>query len=234
MLLAKSEKTKLMLSQRDTSLGAKDRQILIMCNGSRSYKELVVMLGVSVKPVLDRLIQDGLLIDASKALASNRGVFSQTGTFYASDFASQGASKIGELSEPPSATQSGGLSSIRDSLATDRADLTALQDRPASLNSRGKRSIAASKMYVINLLQMHRDLDSSTLAVNIHTSEDEQQLVSCILASLRFVTRKAGVDYGKRVTEQLSNILPESYLADLEAFSNEFLFQQPSVVVKEN
>ncbi len=234
MLLAKTEKTKLMLSQRDPSLGAKDRQILIMCNGVRSYEELVGMLGREAKPLLDRFIQSGLLMDATQALKSNSGVFSKTGTFYISDFASSGARKTTGSRGRPLQTHAAQLSSRSASLATDRAPLAIEQDKPASTNNRGKRSIAASKMYMINLLQMHRDLDSSTLAVNIHTSEDEQQLVACILASLRFITRKAGLAYGKRVAEQLSNILPEAYLPDLYAFTEECLLEQSSVVVAEH
>ncbi len=233
MLLAKTEKSKLMLIQRDASLGAKDRQILIMCNGIRTYSELVDMLGQDVKPILDRFIKTGLLMDASQALKNNAGVFSQTGTFYASDFPNSGASKSAGVRSRLLQTHVAAPSSRTAPLATDRAPLATEQDQPASTNNRGKRSIAASKMYMINLLQMHRDLDSSTLAVNIHTSEDEQQLVACILASLRFITRKAGLAYGKRVAEQLSNILPEAYLPDLDAFTNEYLLEQPSIVVTE-
>jgi hypothetical protein len=233
MLLAKTEKSKRMLSQRDASLGAKDRQILIMCNGIRTYDELVGMLGRDVKPVLDQLIQSGLLMDASRALKSNSGVMSQTGTFHSSDFVNSGANKGASSPKTSTHASSKPLTSMSAPLTTDRAALTPAQDKPISTSSRGKRSIAASKMYMINLLQMHRDLDSSTLAVNIHTSEDEQQLVACILASLRFITDKAGRDYGKRVSEQLSNILPESYMPDLDAFRNEFLLDQPYVVVIE-
>jgi hypothetical protein len=237
MLLAKTEKAKLMLSQRDPSLGAKGRQILIMCNGARSYNDLVEMLGRDAMPILDQFIKNRLLMDTSQALKSNSGIFSPTGTFYSSDFANSGTGKAASLSgKVPLAPLSNHapLSSMSAPLSTDRAALTASQDKPVSTNSKGKRSIAASKMYMINLLQMHRDLDSSTLAVNIHTSEDEQQLVACILASLRFVTHKAGLQYGQRVTEQLRNILPESYLPDLDAFNNEVLLHQPPFVVTEN
>jgi hypothetical protein len=223
MLLAKSEKSKWMLSERDASLGAKDRQILIMCNGRRSYQELTELFGPDVQQTLDRFIKNGLLIDASKVLENDKGVLSQTGTFYASELAE---------SKPKRSTHSGTAAAAKPSTSVaNRTDPTAklrdtaalANDPPIQLNKSGKRSIAASKMYMINLLQMHRDLDSSALAVNIHTSENEQQLVICILASLRYVNRKAGSEYGNRIAEQLSQILPENYLPDLDEVRKDLL-----------
>ncbi len=232
MLLAKTEKTKLMLSQRDSSLGAKDRQILILCSGTRTYDELVEMLGREIEPLLNRFIGNGLLVDVSRALRNDSGAMSQTGTFYSSELQNLAAKVAAVVREKPVRTSSTPSQLMAVSASTDRDVIpTASQGAPVSLSSRGKRSIAASKMYMINLLQMHRDLDASTLAVNIHTSENEQQLVASVFASLRFVTNKAGLPYGMRVAEQLSNILPEIYLPSLREFTSENLTEQPSILV---
>jgi hypothetical protein len=232
MLLAKSEKAKLLLSQRDASLGAKERQILIMCNGARTYQELTGLFGSDVKPILDRFMGNELLIDASKALVSERGVFSKTGTYYASDFTIQEATNSASYKETDKVAKAA-HGAPKTQAVSKPAELKLISDKPVSLNSKSKRSIAASKMYMINLLQMHRDLDSSTLAVNIHTSENEQQLVSCILASLEFIARKGGHDYCKRIANQLSNILPETYLPALEALVEDGFNQASPMLMNE-
>ncbi len=235
MSLAKTEKAKVMLSRRDGSLGAKERQILIMCNASRQYDEFIQLFGDDVKPILDGLIRQGLVMDAGRTSVHEHGAFSQTGTYYSSEFMSSGAFrsdfKSSQSSVHPgkqatttaSSSNSRAITEAQKDLSTSKMSQVRAESATSGSQTRGRRSLAASKMYIVNLLQMHRDLDSSTLALNIQTSADEQQLITSILASLRYICGKAGMSYGQRVVEQLTNTLPEVYLPELMAFVDEHM-----------
>jgi hypothetical protein len=247
MSLAKTEKAKIMLSRRDGGLSAKERQILIMCNASRSYDDFVKLFGSDVELTLDRLIRGALIMDVQPREIQDHGALSQTGTFYSSELKSsdrmrfepqdaqtpsffaplaEGASPTSKASSASAPTSNRGKSSTEP--ASQKPSVEAAR---GDTKIRGRRSIAASKMYIVNLLQLHRDLDASTLTLNLHTSEDEEQLFACILASLHYISAKAGSEYCRRVCSQLEGTLPEAHLPGLAAFVKDVLNDSPSFLV---
>jgi len=94
---------------------------------------------------------------------------------------------------------------------------------------RQRRSMAATKMYMIDLLQLMRDSGASSLAVSIQTSADEIELVYHLLDSLRYIAGRAEPSYVERVGERIAQILPESYLEPLEATLAEVLAGRSTV-----
>ena len=77
--------------------------------------------------------------------------------------------------------------------------------------------MAATKMYMIDMLQLMRDPGASSLAVSIQTSADEGELVYHLLDSLRYIASRAEPSYVERVGERIAQILPDPYLEPLGA-----------------
>ncbi len=248
MSLAKTEKGRTALLNRDTSLGPRERQILVMCDGKRKYIDFLQFFGDDIKPLLNRLMVQGYMLDVDTAALTQPDAMSQTGTFrsdgrgIARDASNAVArhqathSDLAPLSQPPSRydinsdfgsstlaplTGPAPLSTQPGFSPTSVAAL-AVAAAPAT---RSRRSMAATKMYMIDMLQLLRDMDSSSFAVSIQTSQDEADLVANVLDALRYITRKSGPSYGKRVSERLGAMLPEAYLPDLD-FMNAELFPE--------
>lgn len=57
MLLTKTELGKLALQNRDPTLSPRDRQLLILCNGSRSTTSLCSLMGSGTSQALHRLME---------------------------------------------------------------------------------------------------------------------------------------------------------------------------------
>jgi len=85
--------------------------------------------------------------------------------------------------------------------------------QPATRTSR--RSLAASKMYLIDMLQLQRDPESVSLRAEIQTSPSEVELVYRMMKGLRHLQDVATVSYARRVGERLAEILPEQHLPHL-------------------
>lgn len=94
--------------------------------------------------------------------------------------------------------------------------------------ARTRRSVAATKMYMIDMLQLLRDMDASSIAVSIQTSADEDELVAHVLGALRYIRRKSGPSYARRIAERLAEMLPEAYLPALAALVDQFEPAQPA------
>jgi len=84
---------------------------------------------------------------------------------------------------------------------------------PARVTSR--RSLAASKMYLIDMLRLQRDPESVSLRAEIQTSPSEDELVYRMMKGLRHLQEVATVSYARRVGECLAEILPEQHLPHL-------------------
>jgi hypothetical protein len=98
----------------------------------------------------------------------------------------------------------------------------------AATPARTRRSVAATKMYMIDMLQLLRDMDASSIAVSIQTSADEDELVAHVLGALRYIRRKSGPSYARRIAERLAEMLPEAYLPALAALVDQFEPAQPA------
>lgn len=100
------------------------------------------------------------------------------------------------------------------SIASKAEAATAPMSLPARVTSR--RSLAASKMYLIDMLQLQRDADSASLRAEIQTSPSEDELVYRMMKGLRHLQDVATASYARRVGDRLAEILPEQYLPRLD------------------
>jgi hypothetical protein len=73
-------------------------------------------------------------------------------------------------------------------IQTTSAALAMPSVQPVSARASSNRSWAASKMYLVSILQLQRDVDSASLAVGLHTSTDAESIFSAILQSLAHIS----------------------------------------------
>lgn len=78
-----------------------------------------------------------------------------------------------------------------------------------------RQSLAASKMYMIGLLQMLRDAEAVRLAVSLHGAQDADELRQTIVEALVFVHRRSGAEYAARVAQQVLEMFPQGTLPAL-------------------
>ena len=90
---------------------------------------------------------------------------------------------------------------------------------PTPPQAGSRRSLAGTKMYIVDMLQRMRDMDSSAMAVTIHTSADEMEFIDNVVVAVRLIVRKSGSSYGTRVIDKLQEIVPVVYLPALVALS---------------
>lgn len=86
----------------------------------------------------------------------------------------------------------------------------------SSPRAASRRSLAASKMYVVDMLQLQRDPESASLRAEIQTSPSEEELVYRMMKALRHLQAVAATSYAQRIGERLAEILPEHYLPRLD------------------
>jgi hypothetical protein len=84
-----------------------------------------------------------------------------------------------------------------------------------------KRSLAATKMYMMDMLQLLRDMDASAMAVSLHTSESEAEFIANILSAVRLIAFKSGASYALRVLSKVGEIVPQPHLHMVEALASE-------------
>lgn len=94
-------------------------------------------------------------------------------------------------------------------------DATPVAAAPAA--STARRSLAASRMYLLDMLQLQRDPHSAALHARIQRSLGEEGVAESLLDAFRHLQAVASSGYAKRVGERLAEILPEAYLSGLQA-----------------
>lgn len=80
------------------------------------------------------------------------------------------------------------------------------------------RSIAAAKMYVVDMLQLQRGPEAAAIATAIRGCRDQDELAAHMLRALRFIHSVANPSLSRRVADRLAEIMPEQYLAELDVF----------------
>ncbi|MCV2419609.1 hypothetical protein [Paucibacter sp. DJ2R-2] len=95
---------------------------------------------------------------------------------------------------------------------------TAAAVAPAQVSAQAeRRSSAAAKMYIVDVLQMIRGPEAQALAALVHTSGTEEELMEAldqVLERLAVLTRPR---YALRVCQHLQTVLPHSALLRLAA-----------------
>ncbi len=186
MIWVKTERGRALLSDR-RALSPRERQLLVLADGRRSTAELSRWLGFSVEPVLNELVSNGYLERA------------------------RGQWTTATPPDRPPAREGGplmpALSPVAAPVAADKPGNASLGD--------SRRSLAASKMYVVSLMQMLRDADAASLAVSLHCAQAPEELVDVLAASLAYMHQRSGPDYAARVAARLMEVMPKDHLPAL-------------------
>ena len=91
-------------------------------------------------------------------------------------------------------------------------------EAPAATPASSRRSIAAAKMYVIDMLQLQRGPDAAAIAAAVRICRDQDELAAHMLRALRYIHGVANPSLSRRVADRLAEIMPEQYLAELDVF----------------
>lgn len=221
MSLVKTEKGRGALINRDVGLTHRERQILVMSDGKRTRQEMRKLFVADVTDDFKRLFSLGMLIDISETAITPANM-SATGTFRTSalsDFQVQTQYKdtLGFSSTLPTALPAPSAPSA-PLIAIPQASAIGLK---ASTAPKARRSMAAAKMYMIDILQRMRDMDSPAIAVAIQTSQDEADLAANLINASRYIFKKSGGSFGHRVFDKLYETIPEIYLDEMNVLAFE-------------
>ncbi len=80
-----------------------------------------------------------------------------------------------------------------------------------------RRSLAATKMYMLDMLQLQRDAESAEIKASIRTSIGPEATVAAVLQGLQHIQRIANPSYSRRVFDRVAEMIPEEALPILQA-----------------
>lgn len=80
-----------------------------------------------------------------------------------------------------------------------------------------RRSLAASKMYLLDMLQLQRTPEAAELRATIQCADGPAQQVDALLHAMGQLLLSNATSYGPRVAARLAEILPEEALPRLQA-----------------
>lgn len=220
MLLAKTDKARTAIQNRDAGLSAQERHILIVSNGQRSLNDIVSMLGPATLAPIDRLLRDGYL----------QGVAGERAAEQAATVAGQGvsaflrasrdlAARVQERAQAAiEATTAAPAPAVPPAPTGTLAEQVATLPPPPPVPRVGpRRSMAAAKMYMLDMLQLQRSVEAATLKVAIQSSSRADEVLASLVESLRHLRSVTTESYYTRVTSRLSEVLPEELVPRLAA-----------------
>jgi len=223
MLLYKTEKAREVLAAGPSAgLALQDRRILILTDGKRSLNQVMAMLGADILPAIDRLMREGYFI-RDDAVAANPATAGRppalggavTGLLRAATEAVQARTEPIRAATP--ATPAIEAAPITVAPTSPQIATTAAVPRPPPGT---RRSLAASKMYLLDMLQLQRSAEAAELRAAIQCSEPAQ-LVDTLFQALRVLVGTSTQSYGERIVNRLAEMLPEETLPRLEALRAE-------------
>jgi cell division septation protein DedD len=88
---------------------------------------------------------------------------------------------------------------------------------PAPKPPAAKRSYAATRMYMLDMLQLQRGDDARAIRAALQASAGHDAQVVVVVQALQYIGRVATPSYGRRVFERVAEILPEEALPALTA-----------------
>ncbi|KAB8163256.1 hypothetical protein FKV24_017920 [Lysobacter maris] len=197
MLLHKTPKAHAALTGHSARLSTVERRALIISNGQRDLDEIVGLLGGDARAAVERLLREDYLVANRRPRSPLDAAASMP----------KGAPQApARLPHDTPAPAFGATATPSPAAATQQ-----------SLRSAPRRSLAASKMYVIGLLQLLRNADAAALAATLQASRDPDGTVAGMLDALRHIHATCNPSYTHRVADRLTEILPESHLLALHA-----------------
>ena len=196
--LAKTEAGREALAQR-SGCSPRERQVLILCDGRKTWGDFVELLGQPVLPVLASLQHKGLVLSMTPML-EKLAEFSDTGTWLAAE---SGGTAREPLSQSDQVTRAG---------RTDSTRVEAAGAAPSRLQSHHTRSLAASKMYLVDVFRKQRSAAAHSHLLLLQSAVDGDALVQAMLPALAFLLSESGASYASRVLTQVMATLPEAQL----------------------
>lgn len=211
MLLTKTEKARIALASNAAgALSLAQRRILILTDGRRSIEQIMAMLGPQILGDLDLLLRDGYLSTDARAAVRDAGIGQRL---------RDAAGRIAGATPAPAAAQA------RVPVHTPATDARTRVAPPAtaSVGTRAgtRRSLAASKMYVLDLLQTQRDLRIAECRTDIQCAQDEAATVVALLDGVRQLIPLVSAGMSARILARLDDVLPEAYLPALRSLESE-------------
>ena len=217
MLLHKTEQARAALSDtRSGDLSLHHRRILILTDGKRSINDLMAMLGNGILGDIDALMRAGYLAttDAASPRASSGAGLGQRLRDAAARLRPAGADVAGE-------EQTTAAAALEAPALSDDARAAPRHATERTIATASRRSLAASKMYVMDLLQMQRDLRIAECRTEIQCAQDETAAVVALLDGVRHLIPLVSAGMATRILARLDEVLPEPYLPALRALQSE-------------
>lgn len=171
-----------------SGLALQDRRILILADGRRTLDQLCAMLGNDILPRVERLEREGYLAPTGLRAPQPRAQ-------PATPHPQRPAPAPAPASPPPQASA--------------RAAAPPATER--------RRSLAASKMYLLDMLQLQRSAEAVELSTAIRTAAGPEEQVNALLDGMRHILATSKDSYGERVAQRLASTLPEEALPRLQA-----------------
>ena len=250
MLLNKTEKARAVLQAGPAAgLSLADRRILILVDGRRSLDQLAAMLGTAILPAIDRLLREGYIARADTggdpgARAAGLGGAVAGLIRATADVVQARAEQIraeqvsadqirveqiraADVAATPAAPNPGRHDAAPTSATPATPQALAGSPRPAG----ARRSLAACKMYLLDMLQLQRTPEAAELRAAIQCTTEPALLVDALLQALRLIVATSNASYGERVTRRLLEILPLEALPRLEAMRAERNVAPPSLSI---
>ena len=218
MRLHKSAKARDVLMSQNLALSQAERRVLILCDGQRTRAAIENMLGDAASTTIDVLIEQGYLQIAGSPSPNQAASPSKP---------ADGLPKIVKhvLS---GATPSAAPQTVSPQLINSVPNNAPKPVVDAQPNAAARRSLAACKMYMLDMLQLQRSMESSALAVDIQTANDEIQLTDSLMQALRHLTASTKASMAERITQRLLETLPEVHLTRLQADITDLIQPTPA------
>lgn len=124
--------------------------------------------------------------------------------------------ELGFLSLEPPAVPAASAGSAAPAATAATAARPDPQPEPAALE---RRSSAAAKMYLVDMLAMIRGPEASTLAALVHGSRSETELLDRLEPVLERIAQLTRPSYALRICQHLQTLLPQSAQARLAALA---------------
>lgn len=209
MRLEKTATGRSAIESRQGQLNRQERRVVILADGKRTDEEIVELLGAEARATINALLRNGYLVAADSASASASAQAPTPAT----------ALRAPVADAAPQASRQRAIEGGARTPAPEPPAKSAMTESGAMISSavvKGRRSLAAAKMYLIDMLQLMRNREGATLSLSIHTSASEDELLACMVSAVRFMDEQSGRRYALNVLSQLQAIIPEPHLAVFE------------------
>ena len=218
MQLLKTDKARTALAANASGqLSLGQRRILILTDGRRSIEDIMAMLGAQILGDLDLLVREGYLATADRATTREGGLGQRL-----RDLASRATRTPADAAPAAAPTPPASTSTSTSAPMPGPMPAPAPSAPPAAARTPGtRRSLAASKMYVLDLLQTQRDLQMAECRSEIQCAQDEAAVVVALLDGVRQLMPRVSAGMASRILARLDEVLPEAYLPALRALQAE-------------